>query len=137
MLKRFEKFQLALFGIILAIGLICAVYTGTKSISNNKISVTGSAYKIVKSDSARFEFEIAARKPTKTEAYNSVKSKLPIVEEYLKQKGITDIEIPATRGYNTYKYTQTGQMTNDVAYYNIFQPIVIKSKDVEKIKEIS
>ena len=46
-------------------------------------------------------------------------------------------EIEGTCGYNTYKYTQTGQMTNDVAYYNIFQPIVIKSKDVEKIKEIS
>lgn len=137
MLKRFENFQLVLMGLILALGLIIAVYTATKTVSNDKISVTGSAYKIVKSDSARFEFEIASRKPTKNEAYNSVKSKLPLVKEYLEQKGISDIEISATRGYNTYKYTPTGQMTNEIAYYNIYQPIVIKSNDVEKIKNIS
>lgn len=28
-------------------------------------------------------------------------------------------------------------MTNDVAYYNLSQPIVIKSNDVQKIKEVS
>lgn len=76
-------------------------------------------------------------KADKQQAYNSVKAKLPIVTKYLKDKGITDIEIKASSGYNSYKYAPNGNMTNDIAYYNLSQPIVIKSNDVEKIKEIS
>lgn len=136
-MEKLEKLQLLFMGLILAIGLVWAVNTGTSNLSNDKISVTGSAFKIVKSDSARLEFEINERKADKQQAYNSVKAKLPIVTKYLKDKGITDIEIKASSGYNSYKYAPNGNMTNDIAYYNLSQPIVIKSNDVEKIKEIS
>lgn len=136
-MEKLEKLQLLFMGLILALGLIFAVNAGTSNMSNDKISVTGSAYKIVKSDSARLEFEINARKSDKQQAYSAVKAQLPIVTNYLKEKGITDIDIKASNGYNSYKYSPNGNMTNDIAYYNLSQPIVIKSSDVDKIKEIS
>lgn len=61
-MEKLEKLQLLFMGLILAIGLVWAVNTGTSNLSNDKISVTGSAFKIVKSDSARLEFEINERK---------------------------------------------------------------------------
>lgn len=137
MFERFEKFQLVLFAVILSLGLILAVKTGTGTMSKDKITVTGSAYEIVKSDSARLEFEITARKPDKQLAYKTVTSQLPIVMKYLEDKGITDIDVKASNGYNSYKYTANGNMTNDIAYYNLSQQIVIKSNDVQKIKDIS
>lgn len=137
MFERFEKFQLVLFAVILSLGLIFAVKTGTGAMSKDKITVTGSAYEMVKSDSARLEFEITARKPDKQLAYKTVKSQLPIVMKYLEDKGVTDIDVKASNGYNSYKYTANGNMTNDIAYYNLSQQIVIKSNDVQKIKDIS
>ena len=137
MFERFEKFQLVLFAVILSLGLIFAVKAGTGAMSKDKITVTGSAYEIVKSDSARLEFEITARKPDKQLAYKTVKSQLPIVMKYLEDKGVTDIDVKASNGYNSYKYTANGNMTNDIAYYNLSQQIVIKSNDVQKIKDIS
>ena len=40
-------------------------------------------------------------------------------------------------GYESYKYTPNGVNTNEIAYYQLSQPIVIKSNDVNKIKDIS
>lgn len=137
MFEKLEKLQLVWLSVILALGLIVAVKAGTKAMSNDKITVTGSAYEIVKSDSARLEFEINSRKPDKQTAYNTVKTQIPVVMRYLEDKGISDIEIKSSNGYNTYKYNSNGSMTNEIAYYNLSQSMVIKSDDVQKIKEIS
>ena len=96
--EKLEKFQLVLLSLILAFGLIIAVKCGTSTLSNDKITVTGSAYKIVKSDFARMEFEISERRATKQSAYNAVKKQLPVVKQYLMDKGITDIEERAKNG---------------------------------------
>ena len=93
MFEKFMKLQLVWLAIILALGMVLAVKFGTGALSNDKVSVTGSAYQIVKSDSARLEFEITARKPDKQLAYNTIKSQLPVVMSYLKNKGITDIDV--------------------------------------------
>ena len=137
MFEKLEKFQLVLLSLILALGLIFAVKTGTGSLSNDKITVTGSAYKVVKSDSARLEFEITSRSANKQTAYNTVKSQLPVVKKYLEDKGITDIDIKASNGYYSYKYLPNGTVTNDIAYYNLSQQVGIKSNDVQKIKDVS
>ena len=115
MFEKLEKFQLVLLSLILALGLIFAVKTGTGSLSNDKITVTGSAYKVVKSDSARLEFE---------------------VEEGIKLLQ-NSIDIKASNGYYSYKYLPNGTVTNDIAYYNLSQQVVIKSNDVQKIKDVS
>lgn len=137
MFEKIEKLQVVTLGLLLALGLIISVSLGTSNVSNDKISVTGSAFKIVESDSARMEFEIETKKPNKQLAYNFVKTQMPVVKKYLEDKGITDVEMKAINGYYTYKYGANGNITNDVAYYTLSQPIVIKSNDVKKIKEIS
>ncbi len=137
MFERMEKLQLVWLAVILALGLILAVRTGASSVSKDTITVTGSAYSNVKSDSAMTEFEIQAKKPDKQSAYAVIKTQLPAVNKYLEEKGITDIDILTPRGYYTYKYNANGSMTNEIAFYNLSQPVVIKSKDVNKIKEIS
>ncbi len=137
MFEKFEKLQLIWLAVILALGFVIAVKTGTGNMSKDKITVTGSAYQVVKSDSARLEFEINARKPNKQLAFNTVKAQLPIVMKYLEDKGIKDIDVKASNGYNTYKYTPNGNMTNEIAYYNLSRQVVIKSDDVQKIKDIS
>lgn len=137
MFEKLEKLQLVWLAVILALGLIFAVHAGVGAMSKDNISVTGSAFKIVQSDSARLEFEVLSRKADKQAAYNAVKAQLPVVTSYLKDKGLTDIEITASNGYNSYRYNANGSMTNDVAYYNLSQPVVVKSDDVYKIKEVS
>ncbi len=137
MFEKFEKLQLIWVAVILALGLVVAVNAGTGAMSKDKITVTGSAYQVVKSDSARLEFIINTRNSNKQLAYNAIKSQLPVVMKYLKDKGITDIDVKSVNGYNSYKYTPNGNMTNDIAYYNLSQSVVIKSDDVQKIKDIS
>ena len=137
MLEKFEKFQLVWLAVILSLGLILAVKVGTSNVSKDSITVTGSAYQIVKSDSGRLEIELSARKPDKQSAYNAVKNQLPVVMKYLQDKGITDIEVKAASGYNSYRYTPNGNMTNEIAYFNLSQLVIIKSDDVQKIKDIS
>ena len=137
MFEKMEKLQIVWLAIILALGLLLAVKTATNSLSKDKITVTGSAYQTVKSDSARLEFEITTRKADKQTAYNTVKTQLPIVKKYLEDKGISDIDVTASNGYYSYRYTPNGQITNEIAYYQLSQPVIIKSNDVQKIKEIS
>ena len=137
MFEKLERFQITILSIILALGLMGAVSLATKNMSNDKISVTGSAYKIVQSDSARLEFQITTRKQSKQEAYNTVKAQLPIVKKFLEDKGFKDIEVMASNGYNSYKYSPNGSMTNDIAYYNLSQTVIVKSDEVQKIKELS
>ena len=137
MFEKLEKLQLFWLGVVLALGLIIAVNAGTGKMSDNKISVTGSAYKVVKSDSARMEFEIMTRQANKQIAYNVVKKQLPIVKKYLEEKGLTDVDVRSPNGYYSYRYNANGNMTNDIAYYNYSQSVVVKSDDVQKIKDVS
>lgn len=137
MFEKLEKLQLVWLAVILALGLVIAVKAGTRSMSNDKITVTGSAYEIVKSDSARLEFELTARTPDKQSAYNKAKVQMPVVMKYLEEKGITDIEVQSASGYDVYRYNANGSSTGEVLYHNFSQPIIIKSNDVQKIKDIS
>ena len=137
MFEKLEKIQFIWLAVILALGLVFAVNIATKNVSNDKISVTGSAYKNVQADSARMVFEVTARRPDKQQAYNTVKSQIPVIKEYLKEKGLTDVDVKASSGYYSYKYTPSGHSTNEIAYYNISQEVEVKSNDVQKIKEVS
>ena len=138
MLKRLEKYQLVLFAIILSFGIFFATMYATNAISKENVTVTGSAYEIVKSDSGKISFEIKVNAKTKVAAYQLLKTQLPIVKKYLETNGINDIEIKNYHGYYTYEYNQTtGRYTNEIDFYNLNQPIEVSSKDVDKIKELT
>ncbi len=139
MFEKFEKLQIVTLAIILAIGLVAAAKIITGTFSKDTITVTGSAFQIVKSDSARLEFNITTRKADRASAYNEAQKQLPVVMKYLEEKGISkeNIELSSSHGYYNYKRTPNGNITNTVEDYVHSQPVIITSKDVDKIKELS
>jgi hypothetical protein len=139
MFKELEKFQLISLGLILALGLIIAVHSVTRSMSKDSISVTGSAYEIVQSDSGSMDLILNVRRPTKSQAMSESVKQIPIVTKYLQDNGFKseDIDVKAANGYNSYKYGPSGNMTNEIAYYNLSQTISVKSNDVNIIKNTS
>lgn len=139
MLEKLEKFQIIILAIVLAAGLIFATKIASSALSKDTIFVTGSSSRIVNSDSGRLEFSIQSRMPSKAAAYDTVAKQIPQIKEYLINKGIeeSEIEVKASSGYYNYKQLPNGVSTGEVSYYNLSQSIVIKSKDVNKIKDIS
>jgi len=139
MLEKMEKFQIVILSIVLAAGLIAATSIATGRLSNDVITVTGSSYKTVTSDSGRLEFRIMTRQASKALAYDTITNQLPKVKEFIKAKGFEDseIEIKPSNGYYTYRTLPNGVSTSEVAYYNLSQPVYVSSKDVQKIKELS
>lgn len=140
MLERIEKLQIAILGLLIAFGLIVAVKVGVSSVAKNSVTVTGSAYEIVQSDSGNLEIVLNLRRSTKAAAYTDAKKQIPVIMSYLKSKGFDtqkDVNVKSADGYYTYKTTPNGMSTNDIAYYNLSQSIIIKSNDVNKIKDAS
>lgn len=140
MLERIEKLQIAILGLLLAFGLIFAVKVGVSSVSKNSVTVTGSAYEIVQSDSGNLEISLNVRRSNKALAYSQAKKQLPVIMDYLKSKGFDvdkDVDVKSINGYVSYKLAPNGMSTNEIAYYNLSQPISIKSDDVNKIKDVS
>ena len=138
MFEKLEKFQLVLLALILAFGVFFATRYATNSLSREGITVTGSAYEIVKSDSGKLYFDINVKAPTKAQAYQLMIKQLPVVKKYLTEKGIKDINVKTYNGYYNYKYNRTyGNYTNEIENYSLSQPIEVTSDDVDKIKELS
>ncbi len=140
MYQILKDFQLVIFGLVLALGLVACSKTASDNLAKDGITVTGSAYQIVKSDFASWQFNIVSKNANKAAAYDAVKSQIPEVKNYLLKNGVKEEEIeflPPT-SYPTYKTNpQTGYSTQDVAFYNFSQPVKIKSNDVNKIKDLS
>ena len=140
MLEKIEKLQIAILGLLLALGLIIAVKSGVSSIAKNSVAVTGSAYEIVQSDSGKLDLSLNVRNADKSKAYAIAKSQMPIVMDYLKSKGFDvekDVDVRSANGYYSYKTGYNGMSTGEISHYNLSQQISVKSDDVEKIKDVS
>lgn len=138
MLERIEKLQIISLGLLVGLALIISTKVVTTSISNNVISVTGSAYEIVKSDSGTLSFDVVSKKPTKQLAYIDIQNQTKLVEKYLEGKNIKNIEKKTVSGYYSYKRdSKTGSYTDIPEAYNLTLPITISSDNVELIKDIS
>ena len=138
MLEKIERLQVISLGLLIGIALVISTQMVSSSISKNVISVTGSAYEIVKSDSGTLNFDIVVKRTTKREAYLAAQEQIKIVEKYLQGKNIKNIEKKTVNGYYSYKRdTKTGAYTEIPEAYNLMQPISISSDNVELIKEIS
>ncbi len=137
MIERIEKLQIVSLGILVGLALVVSTKMVASTIQKNEISVTGSAYEIVKSDKGTLNFDIEVKKPTRQEAYKTAQDNLKVVEQYLKDKKIEKIEIKTPRSYPVYKNDYRGYSTNEVDYYNYTQPVSISADDVELIKNVS
>ena len=138
MLEKIERLQVISLGLLIGIALVISTQMVSSSISKNVISVTGSAYEIVKSDSGTLNFDIVVKRTTKREAYLAAQEQIKIVEKYLQDKNIKNIERKTVHGYYSYKRdAKTGAYTEIPEAYNLMQPMTISSDNVELIKEIS
>lgn len=139
-MEKLEKFQLLAACTAISIGIIISSLIFACRISKDEnITVTGSASKIVKSDSAKVRIDISARAISQKEAYSIIKNQTPVVIKYLENKGIDekDINTRTINGYYNYKTNSNGYSTNEISSYSATQGIEVFSKDVQKIKEIS
>jgi len=139
MYNTLKDFQLLLFGVVLAIGIVFGVKIATDNLSQSGITVTGSAYEIVKSDTATLNLVVNSRNESKSVAYSVLKKQVPEVKAYLIENGVKEDEIIvlAPTNYTTNKYSSSGSMTNEIAYYTFEQTLSVKSNDIEKIKKLS
>ena len=138
MLEKIAKLQTLTVGLLVVITILISTKTLVTAFSGNTISVTGSAYEIVKSDKGSLNFSINVKRVNKNEAYNALQTQIKDVEKYLADKGIASIERKTINGYYNYKRDEkTGAYTNIAESYTLSQPIRISSDNVEKIKEIS
>ena len=137
MLERIEKLQIISLGVLVGLALVVSTKMVASTIQKNEISVTGSAYEIVKSDKGTLNIDIEVKKTTRQEAYKTVQDQLKVVEQYLKDKKIEKINVKTPNIYPTYKNDSRGYSTNEVDHYNFIQPISIAADDVELIKELS
>src|SRR5574344_476817 len=105
MYEKFKDFQIAILGVCFAFGVIIAAAIVTDNLSKDNISVTGSAFKIVQSDSATWTLTVSAKSPTKIQAYKIVQTQIPIVKKYLVSKGFEEnqIELKLANTYETYR----------------------------------
>ena len=137
MLERIEKLQVISLGILIGLALVVSTKMVSSTIQRNEISVTGSAYEVVKSDKGSLDFEIEVKKTTRIEAYKASQEQIKIVEQYLKDKKIDKFQLKTPNVYPVYKNDSRGYSTNDVDHYNYNQTVSISADDVELIKEIS
>lgn len=137
MLERIEKLQVLTVGLIVVLGILIGTKTLITAFSGNTISVTGSAFEIIKSDKGSVSFNINVKRVNKNEAYNTLQTQIKTVEKYLTDKNITNIERKTINGYYNYKRDDKGVYTNIPESYNLSQPMTISSNNVELIKEIS
>lgn len=137
MIEKLAKIQVAMLGLILGLCLIIGASVLSSNFKKNEITVTGSAFEIVKSDSASWKFQIRTKAPTSMAAYNMLSAQKPIVEEFLIQSGIKkeEIEYMGINNYAAYKYDSKGNQTQEIANYTYEQTVKISSNNPELIKK--
>ena len=107
--------------------------------TRQQISVTGSAQKDIKSDLIVWYGGIAKRDPDLKTAHRLLKQDADKVKKYLIDKGIDEKELTIyqVRTDIIYRKNEKGYDTNDIQGYKVSQAFEVKSKDVDKVNEIS
>lgn len=129
---------------ILSLGLILSSYIAANALvkiktSANTITVTGSAKKQIKSDLIVWQGSFSSRSPQLETAYTQLEASQKKVKAYLLSKGVPAKSI-VFQSINTninYSLLPNGQMSNQIESYSLYQQVEIRSKDVDKITELS
>jgi uncharacterized protein len=137
--------QIIILGICIAVATIVSsmILSGgvlkVMKFTREQISVTGSATEEIKSDYIIWKGNFSRRDTSLKAAYAGLKSDLEKIKNYLKSKGVdeTDINISSVATTTVYKKNKEGNDTNDIQYYLLYQSVEIRSKDVEKITDVS
>lgn len=133
-----EKYVLAvIIGASLITSTIIGALTFSSVRSNDTISVTGSTKEQVVADTVKWNMGVM-RTVTVSNlqyGYSQIAKDVAIAQEFLKRRGIKDADItvsPVSMEEN-YSYEKSGAPTEKT--YNLRQPIVINSHEVDKVVE--
>ncbi len=130
----------AVLGLSLLIGML--LFTNSlekRSRLNQTITVTGSAKREITSDFGILRGSLQASAATAEAAFQSLQRQRPIVEKYLRDQGFSaeSISLTTINLNPVYELTSQGYQTNNISRYMANQMIEVRSKDVQKIREVS
>lgn len=130
-------FWLAL-GLVVSSTIMAWAYTSTKG-SEQTVTVTGSARKRIKSDLIVWRANVSYGTSDLSEAYRSLKERVPRVKAYLVSKGVPEnqITISSISTKTLQDKDDNGQETGAVNGYVLGQVLEVRSTDVDKIAAIS
>ncbi|NTW05412.1 MAG: SIMPL domain-containing protein [Peptococcaceae bacterium] len=139
-----KNFSLTVIAVIVGLAMIVCTLILANTVNNytrskNTIAVTGAAKKQITSDSIVWQGIFSVQSPQLSEAYSSLSQDLIKVKAYLKAKGIAekDIVVSSINTMEVNEINANGMYSNVIIGYRLTQSIEIKSKDVNKIEEIS
>ena len=103
------------------------------------VTVTGSAKKQIKSDLVIWRSGFSSQEAELSTAYVRLNESLTKVKEYLVKKGLeeSDLTVLPISTSTNYIINPNGVSTNKIESYTLRQEIEVRSKEVEKITEIS
>ncbi|MBM3248697.1 MAG: SIMPL domain-containing protein [Candidatus Omnitrophica bacterium] len=144
-LKVLKSTQIIILGICFAVATIASTMILTKGIlqlkkmSQEVISVTGSAEKKITSDFIVWSASFSVREAQLKSAYNRLQQDLEKVKKYILAKGIKESELfvlPVSTA-KIFKKDSKGNATNEIESYELSQGMRIESNDVKKVDELS
>ena len=131
-------------GFALAVGLVLSSIVLGWSYSHKKntdqaVTVTGSARKRITSDLVVWRANVTYQSAELSEAYASLKDKVPRVRAYLVSKGIAEdqIVVSSVTTQKLQEKSEGGEDTGRVNGYVLSQTLEVRSGEVEKITKIS
>ncbi|MBP9748691.1 SIMPL domain-containing protein [Patescibacteria group bacterium] len=132
---------------LVGLSLIVSTVIGTMAYSSakasaNTISVTGSAERVITSDTAKWRGGFTRTVPTEQlkEGSAAMQADLRIVLTYLKKQGFTDAEVTVDAvSINPYCPSDPGSYGCDgrVTGYTLQQSLVVESQNVEKVTTLA
>lgn len=129
--------------VILGLSLIMVARIGSNTAINIKnkgyVTVKGYAKQKITSDYAIFDVEIVAEDPEIKACYAKLASDKKKILDYLVKKNITkqEMEIHPAEVDEEYKVNERGYKTDEFVKYILKQTILVKSEDVQKVKDLS
>ncbi|HRZ86209.1 MAG TPA: SIMPL domain-containing protein [bacterium] len=141
----FKNTQIIILGVCIAVATIVSSFIlaqGSLKImkfTREMITVTGSAQKIIRSDSIIWRCAFARSSADMTAAYQALEKDLKKVLDYLAAKGIAkdDITVAQVSITTVYKKNDKGNDTNEIYEYRLSQSVEVKSADVERVTTVS
>ena len=131
-------------GFSLALGLVASslilawAYTNKKT-GDEKITVTGSAKKRIKSDLVIWSAGVSYRASELSTAYNNLSGTIPKIKKYLVKKGVNEDEITvsAISSDTLHSRDENGNERSEITGYSLGQRVSVRSNDVDLIAKIA
>ena len=110
-----------------------------KKFSTEVISVTGSGERKIRSDYMVWTARFSRRDPQMTAAYQKLKEDVQSVKHYLTAHGIAENEmiLSPVQTETLYFKNEKGGDTNQIEAYRLIQSVEIRSRDVDKVTNVS